>query len=156
MQRANLVRAGAAFVLLAALTIAVLGSRTSPAADVPARPDLEPYTLPVTQIISFGQGVGRLDTSNGAIFSLAGDLDRPGSSGFTWMLRVPPVDRPHSGLLDIQRPTFNDPDAIFLVDIIEGHTWLLRLRRATSDHDATGVWVPVDLAPSARQALHRY
>jgi hypothetical protein len=156
MQRAYLVRAGVIAVLCAAGAIAFLGSRTSPAADIPARPDLEPYTLPATQIISWGDGAGRLDTATGAIFSLGNDADVV-NYDTRWILRVPPVGESHSGLLDIQQPVFNPEATVFLVDIIEGHTWLLHLRKRSADQEyPVGTWVKVDHAPSAAQAVRRY
>ena len=90
-----------------------------------------------TQIISFDDTVGRLDTVTGAVYRLRGNLENP-SVRHTWQLRVQPVKGPTSGLLEIQRATFNKPSAIFLVDKVTGRTWILRQR--ASD---TGSWDPV-------------
>lgn len=81
---------------------------------------------PVSQIISYGDGVGLLDTRNGAISELRGSLDNP-SSQLSWFLRVEGVEGT-SGHLETQSPQFNRPDALFLVDVVSGDTWILRDR----------------------------
>ncbi len=108
--------------------------------------DVRGFIVPAAQIISFDDTVGMLDTATGAIYRLHGNLhnpttvlDNPGVR-LTWELRVGPVKGETSGLLEIQRPTFNKPDAIFLVDIVLGKTWILQ-RRASSN----GTWDPVEI-----------
>ena len=81
---------------------------------------------PVTQIASYGEGVGLLDTRNGAISELRGDLDNS-SSQLNWFLRVEGVEGT-SGHLEMQSPQWNHPDALFLVDVMTGETWILRDR----------------------------
>ena len=81
---------------------------------------------PVTQIVSYGEGVGLLDTRNGAISELRGDLDNS-SSRLSWFLRVEGVEGT-SGHLEMQSPQWNRPDALFLVDVMTGETWILRDR----------------------------
>jgi hypothetical protein len=99
------------------------------------------YLVPASRIISWDQTIGMLDTVTGAVYKLEGSLDNPGAR-LSWKLRVPPVTGETSGLLEIQRATFNRPDATFLVDIVTGRTWILR-RRASSN----GSWDPVTIAP---------
>lgn len=97
------------------------------------------YVLPATQIISYEDSIGRLDTATGAIYRLRGDVNEP-SVRNTWELRVPGVKGETSGWLEIQRATFNNPEAIFLVDVINGNTWILHSRG-----NKNGTWDPVDL-----------
>ena len=101
--------------------------------------DVRGFVVPAVQIISFDDTVGMLDTATGAIYRLRGNLDNP-SVRNTWELRVGPVKAATSGLLEIQRPTFNKPDAIFLVDIITGKTWILQRRASTNR-----TWDPVEI-----------
>ena len=91
------------------------------------RADARTYVIPSTQIISFNDTVGRLDTATGAVYQLRGDVNAP-SSAKTWELRVPAVSGDTSGVLEIQRATFNNPEATFLVDVVTGRTWLLNRR----------------------------
>ncbi len=106
------------------------------------RADVRGFVVPASQIISFDDTVGRLDTRTGAIYRLHGvgtsALDNP-SVKLTWEERVPAVKGETSGVLEIQRPTFNRPDATFLVDIVTGKTWILR-RRASSNRS----WEPIE------------
>ena len=81
---------------------------------------------PVTQVVSYGEGVGLLDTRNGSISELRGSLDNQ-SSQLSWFLRVEGVEGT-SGHLEMQSPQFNRPDAVFLVDVMTGETWILRNR----------------------------
>ena len=81
---------------------------------------------PVTQVVSYGEGVGLLDTRNGSISELRGSLDNQ-SSQLSWFLRVEGVEGT-SGHLEMQSPQFNRPDAVFLVDVMSGETWILRDR----------------------------
>jgi len=99
------------------------------------------YIIPAAQIISFNDTVGRLDTATGAVHQLSGDLRNP-SVRNEWELRVPAVSGETSGFLEIQRATFNNPEAIFLVDIVTGKTWLLRRRG-----NEGGTWDAVTLDP---------
>jgi hypothetical protein len=85
------------------------------------------FILPAAQIISFIDTIGRVDTVTGAVYQLRGDVTTP-SSAETWELRVPAVKGSTSGLLEIQRATFNQRDATFLVDVVTGRTWLLNRR----------------------------
>jgi hypothetical protein len=119
------------------LLIALGAGRVREAAPSPAAAGR--YVLPATQIISFDDTIGRLDTATGAVYRLRGNLDNP-SVRHTWALRVPPVDGPTSGLLEIQQATFNEPGATFLVDIVTGRTWILQ-RRAGEN----GTWDPVEI-----------
>jgi hypothetical protein len=97
------------------------------------------YILPATQIISYEDSVGRLDTATGAIYGLRGDLDNA-SSRSTWELRVPGVKGENSGWLELQRDVMNNPKATFLVDVINGNTWILHLRG-----NKNGTWDPVEI-----------
>lgn len=92
-----------------------------------------------TQIISYDQTVGRLDTRTGALYMYRGELDNPSVRGY-WELRVPAVNEKTSGMLELQRANFNDPAATFLVDTVTGKTWLLHRR---GNHN--GTWDAVDI-----------
>ncbi len=95
--------------------------------------------LPAAQIISFGTSIGLLDTVTGAVYQLSGNLSNPGITQ-TWELKVPPVKGSTSGYLELQRATFNNPEALFLVDRITGRTWLFRWRSS-----GNGAWDPVEV-----------
>jgi hypothetical protein len=95
--------------------------------------------LPATQIISFQTGIGRLDTRTGAVYELRGNVDNP-STKLHWKRRVAPITGETSGWLEIQRATFNEPGATFLVDVVTGRTWILNDRGNNS-----GSWDPVDV-----------
>lgn len=101
----------------------VIRGQTARASDL-----LAPLTasFPSTQIFSFNEGVGLLNTKTGEVFELRGNLDNP-SVELSWFSRVQPVDK-SSGFLQVQRAEFNRPDAVFLVDVVRGDTWILRDR----------------------------
>ncbi len=107
------------------------------------RADVRGFVVPASQIISFDETVGRLDTRTGAVYRLRGvaALDNP-SAKLTWEERVPAVKGETSGVLEIQRPTFNRPDATFLVDIVTGKTWILRPRASSN-----ASWEPIETYP---------
>ena len=105
---------------------------------VQGRPASELFILPGGNP-KFDSSIARLDTRTGAVYRFRGNVDNS-SVRNTWELRVGPVKAATSGLLEIQRPTFNKPDAIFLVDIVLGKTWILQ-RRASSN----GTWDPVEI-----------
>ena len=107
-----------------------------------ARLDERAYQVvipPATQIISYDQTVGRLDTRTGAIYMYRGELDNPSVRGY-WELRVPGVNEKTSGMLELQRANFNNPEATFLVDTVTGKTWLLHRR---GNHN--GTWDVVEI-----------
>lgn len=106
--------------------------------------DVRGFIVPAAQIISFDDTVGMLDTATGAIYKIRGNLDNASVKN-TWQMRVRPVDGATSGLLEIQRPVFDKPDAIFLVDIVTGKTWILR-KRASSNRS----WEPVEIFRSSQ------
>lgn len=83
--------------------------------------------IPAAKVISFGDGIGRLNTVTGAIHQLSGNLSNA-SARVTWQQRVPPVAGTTSGYLDIQQTNFNSPGEMFLVDTITGDTWIFRWR----------------------------
>ncbi len=60
------------------------------------------------------------------------------SARVTFQLRVAPVKEETSGYLELQRSTFNQQNAVFLVDIVTGKTWILR-DRASSNRS----WEPI-------------
>jgi len=122
----------------AAAVIATLVCLTTLAAAPADRmsPAFRAYAVPVSQVISYGTGVGLLGTRSGAIAELRGNLDNQ-SSQLSWFPRVEGVDG-SSGYLQIQSPQFNRPDASFLVDVVTGDTWILRNRGNNN-----GSWEPV-------------
>lgn len=94
--------------------------------------------------------IARLNTANGAVYRFRGDIDNA-SVRNTWELRVPPVKKRTSGLLEIQQlvlpkrisaadPTGADPAVTFLVDLVNGDTWILRQRASTN-----ASWEPVEI-----------
>ena len=97
------------------------------------------FVLPRTEVISFDETVAVLDTATGAVYRIKDPrvLDNP-SARVTFQLRVAPVKEETSGYLEMQRATFNQPNAIFLVDIVTGKTWILR-DRASSNRS----WEPI-------------
>lgn len=97
------------------------------------------FVLPRTEVISFDETVAVLDTATGAVYRIKDPrvLDNA-SARVTFQLRVAPVKEETSGYLELQRPTFNQPNAIFLVDIVTGKTWILR-DRASSNRS----WEPI-------------
>ncbi|MHC4990779.1 MAG: hypothetical protein ACYTGC_07335 [Planctomycetota bacterium] len=128
--------AGGAVIALALVGVAAVGSQRDRGSY--RQPVVYDAYLAATQIISFDDTIGLLDTSNGAIYRLAGNLDNA-SSRLQWQRRVAPVAGSTSGLLEIQKATFNRPDATFLVDIATGQTWILRQRAGQNRS-----WEPVD------------
>jgi hypothetical protein len=96
---------------------------------------------PAAQIFFWSDELALLDTTNGAVYTLRGDLDNA-SSEPNWRLRVAPVDE-SSGYLQLQRAEMDDvattitrlSGEIFLVDRITGRTWVLRERASTN-----GTW----------------
>ncbi|MCP3902711.1 MAG: hypothetical protein GY715_03665 [Planctomycetes bacterium] len=80
----------------------------------------------VVQIYSVGGTAVKLNTATGAVHSLRGNT---GSSGTSyWWLNVPPVNTAGTGMFEIQRATDSGTETVFLVDVQNGSTWLLRLR----------------------------
>lgn len=115
-----------ALVLLAIVSVGDAGPRAATMRDGSAA-----YFLSATQVISWDETVGMLDTRTGAIYRLRGNLEKT-SIRNNWEQRVPAVTGPHSGMLEIQRATFNHPEATFLVDVVEGHTWILKRTASTN------------------------
>jgi hypothetical protein len=126
----------AVVIALAGIVVLTIGAGRGAPAGSPQSAVLVPAA---TQIISFDDTVGRLDTVTGAVYRLRGNLENP-SVRHTWQLRVQPVTGRTSGLLEIQRATFNKPSAIFLVDKVTGRTWILRQRASE-----TRSWDPVPI-----------
>lgn len=84
--------------------------------------------LPAYEIIRFGElpnGVGRLDTSTGAIWRFHGDL-RKSNVRSQWVKAggVAGVTNRPAGSLQIQEAA----GAIFLVDVLTGESWILKDR----------------------------
>ncbi|MHC5114512.1 MAG: hypothetical protein ACYTGP_08815 [Planctomycetota bacterium] len=75
------------------------------------------------QIYDIGGTPAKLDTATGAVFSLRGNAGTRGTGGY-WWLNVPAVNTAGTGMFEIQRAD----DSVFLVDIQDGTTWLLRWR----------------------------
>ncbi len=107
-------------------TIVCLGIMIAAAPPLQSVRVFRTLSTPVTQIVSYGEGVGLLDTRNGSISELRGSLDNQ-SSQLSWFLRVEGVEGT-SGHLEMQSPQWNRPDALFLVDVMTGETWILRDR----------------------------
>lgn len=91
--------------------------------------------LPRVQIIQFDDTFARLDTTTGELHLFSGDF-RNTSSRSQWRLHAAGVGG-NSGYLEIQQPQGVSPtNALFLVDVVTGDTWVLSRRgaRATWDH----------------------
>ena len=86
--------------------------------------------LSSVQIIAFENTVARFDTTTGEIAVLRGNLDNP-STQKTWQVRVRSVSGKTSGLLEMQQAS----GATFLVDIVDGRTWLLNRRSTNASWD---------------------
>jgi len=84
---------------------------------------LENTIFPRARIFEFNGDVAQLDTSTGAVLKFSGKLANPNARG-TFRLFVRPVDETTSGFLQIQQAG----GATFLVDEINGTTWILRQR----------------------------
>ncbi len=89
----------------------------------------------------FNSDLARLNTRTGAVYRYRGELDNTALKS-TWEMRVPPVTEETSGVLEIQRIALPKTDArtgetdvqtaTFLVDIVNGTTWVLREMASTN------------------------
>ena len=117
----------------------------------------EQFLFSATEIIrlsggnpAFDSDIARFDTRTGAIYRFRGNVDIASVQN-TWEIRVPPVKEETSGLLEIQnilldRPTTEIvPPVTFLVDIVNGTTWILRETAATNAR-----WQVIDIYRSAQ------
>ena len=109
-------------------------------------PQRNAFLFSATEIIDLPGGnletdsdIARLDTTTGAIYRFRGDADNP-SVRNTWQIRVPPVQGEHSGLLEVQQVKLGNRRTTFLVDIVDGRTWILRNRASTN-----ASWDPVEI-----------
>lgn len=105
--------------------------------------DGTPMVLPKVRIVNFDEGVAKFDTTTGSLHRFAGSL-RGDHVGGKWILSVPPVSGPTSGMLQIQNSVGveNFASTMFLVDAVTGRTWILEL--SNGDRRArTGVWEEV-------------
>ncbi len=129
-----------AFVLTGVLIACVAGMAGAEKRFV-YHPQSGDYVVPRVEIIAFDQTVALFDTTTGAIHKFRGDLNNP-SVRCTWELRVPPIDGPTSGVLEIQKAkgVNGHADATFLVDSFNGDTWILR-QRSNSNRS----WDPVKI-----------
>jgi hypothetical protein len=89
-------------------------------------PEARTFDLPVSQIMDLDGRVVRLDTRTGAMDLLRGDATFAGNSAY-WVRRVPGVGDGTSGVLTVQTIESGEHSA-FLVDALEGTTWILRWR----------------------------
>ena len=121
IKRYKLVSALVAFVVLGVIATEVFAGSVQRAVTA-----FRTFPLPVSQVIAFHNGIGLLDTTNGELFELRGDLDNP-STAMYWFSRAAGVEGT-SGLLQVQHPTLGSPNTMFLVDVMTGTTWILRER----------------------------
>lgn len=156
-------------VLVLAVVFTALGQdrfagRLGPDRPSAIAPDRNEVYLSATSIIVYPDdrhSIGRFDSRTGAIYRFDGDL-RNTSARNTWERVVPAVKEKTSGLLEIQQiPALTQPrtpafrerqrtqherwyddfeEATFLVDVVTGSTWILRLR-----DNANGTWDPVKI-----------
>ncbi len=97
----------------------------------------------------FDSDLARLNTRTGAVYRYRGDLSNTVLQS-TWEMRVPPVTEETSGVLEIQRIALSKTSAskggtevqtaTFLVDIVNGTTWVLREMASTNAR-----WQMVDI-----------
>ncbi len=97
----------------------------------------------------FNSDLARLNTRTGAVYRYRGDLSNTALQS-TWEMRVPPVTEETSGVLEIQRIALPKTSAstgrtevqtaTFLVDIVNGTTWVLREMASTNAR-----WQMVDI-----------
>ncbi len=119
MNRMNMFLVGlAAFALTTIVIAGPLTDRTSPA--------FRATVFSAAQVVGFKEGIGLLDTTNGELFELRGDLNNA-SAKLNWFTRVEPIED-GSGYLELQGPRFARLNAIFLVDTVTGATWIFRDR----------------------------
>ncbi len=88
------------------------------------------FVLSTVQIIRFDNQIARFDTQTGELAVLRGNLDNP-STAKTWQVRVQKVRGKTSGLLEIQHVA----NRLFLVDAVNGRTWLLNKRGSNGTWD---------------------
>jgi hypothetical protein len=137
----------AGFAIAAAVVLAAMGAdRARSNRQAVIAPQRQAFLFSATEIIhlpggnpAYDSDIARLDTTTGAIYRFHGNADKASVKN-TWELRVPPVKGPHSGLLEVQQIRTGDRRTTFLVDIVEGHTWILRHRASTN-----ASWDPVDV-----------
>lgn len=128
-----------AFIAMACLalgatgTLAIMGGADDRGHEL----TIEDRLLPAYEIIRFGEvpnGVGRLDTSTGEIWRFHGDL-RKSNVRSQWVKAggVPGVTKRPVGTLQLQEAA----GALFLVDLLNGDTWILK------DRGTGFAWDPV-------------
>jgi hypothetical protein len=139
-------RVFAGLAIGAAVVLAAMGADRARGRRAVLAPQRQSLLFSATEIVHLPGGnpdtnsdIARLDTTTGAIYRFRGNVDNSSVKN-TWELRVPPVKAPHSGLLEIQQIPSDDHRTTFLVDIVDGRTWILR-RRASSNAS----WDPVDI-----------
>jgi hypothetical protein len=86
------------------------------------------------KIIELNGRVVRLDTATGEISRFKGDLSGGNARG-TFREIARPVTGSTSGFLEVQQAG----EGIFLVDVVTGQTWILRVR------DNNSAWIEVSL-----------
>jgi hypothetical protein len=135
------------FALGVAVVLAAMGAdRARSNRSGVLAPQRNAFLFSATEIIDLPGGnpdtdsdIARLDTTTGAIYRFRGNVENPSVKN-TWELRVPPVSGKHSGLLEIQQASIGKRRTTFLVDIVDGRTWILRKRASTN-----ASWDPVDI-----------
>jgi len=119
-----------ALAIIAGVGLTMLGG-SGPERDRYRRPlSGDSLILSTVQIIIFDGQIARFDTETGEIAFLRGNLDNP-STQKTWQVRVQKVRGKTSGLLEIQHVA----NRLFLVDTINGRTWLLNKRGSNGTWD---------------------
>lgn len=129
----------AALIALTTLAIGAFGTMAimGGADDRGRELTIEDRLLPAYEIIRFGElpnGVGRLDTATGEIWRFHGDLRKPNVRS-QWVKTggVPGVTKRPVGTLQLQEAA----GALFLVDLLNGDTWILK------DRGTGFAWDPV-------------
>lgn len=116
-------------VILWALPIIAFGAIVMMAAEREYREGIEDRITAAIELFPLGDdpdGVARLDTSTGEIWMLNSTLHNASVAG-EWNYAVAGVGHKDTGSFRVQRAK----RTIFLVDVTNGDTWLLRQRGST-------------------------
>ena len=95
------------------------------------------YQLPASRVVLIGDAIVKLNTQNGALQLFRGTAG-PTGSGDEWVLRVPPVKGKTSGMLDLQDVHPGTFSGVFLVDVSDDRSWILKWRG-----NENGEWLEV-------------
>lgn len=90
--------------------------------------NLDTAVIPRTRVLDFQGDLVRFDSSSGAVLQFSGNTGAATANG-TWIPFVRPLAVQTSGVLQLQHTS----DATFLVDIVRGDSWILRVQNNTGN-----------------------